>query len=767
MRLIYVFVLMLQPILAFSQEEAFYLEFKDESLVKVFSEIENTYDVLFSYKDIDVDKKQISIVGKKRTLKEILELIKQKTNLNFNVLSNRYVVVLKSSEEIMTSVRELDMVVIKSYLTSGIEKNKDGSFKLVPSELGILPGLTEPDVLESIQLLPGVLSPNETASGFFVRGGSSDQNRLIWDGINIYHKGHLFGMISPLDPNVASKINFINKGSHSRYGERLSSVIEIFSNESIDNTLNVELGANGTNVDALLELPILKDKLSLQASVRRSYMELFETPTYNQLAEKVFESTKISEGDSGENDFSFMDYTLRLNYKPNRSNSFYVSLINIDNQLDYNSEETTSNRMFNDNLVITNSGYSAGWDIKWNDKLSQKSQAFFSDYSLNYNFITKENNEQVSDFEKRNTIYDSGISTELNYRKSDVLIYNFGYQYNLKDVAYAFINTADLSFVLDTEERIIQTHSLYGNVDYKSKTSFNFSLGLRGSYYKEIDAVRLEPRLIIHKDISDYLKLQATTEIKNQIINEVDETVFSDLSLENKVWRLIDGNDFPILNSHHTSLGFIYTKGSFSVDTDVYYKTLKNVSALSLGFLNPENSEFNVGNQNVLGLDVFLKKRFNGFNTWVSYSFNRARSKFKNLNENKSFNSKSNVTHAISTAVSYKKDGFQASLGWKWQTGRPYTIAEESDDGLDFNNGINTGKLPVYHRLDLSSTYSFNFSKKSNLKGKVGVSLRNIYNRHNLITKEYRGNNSLSDSVELIECYSIGITPNIMFRLYW
>ena len=128
---------------------------------------------------------------------------------------------------------------------------------------------------------------------------------------------------------------------------------------------------------------------------------------------------------------------------------------------------------------------------------------------------------------------------------------------------------------------------------------------------------------------------------------------------------------------------------------------------------------------------------------------------------------KSNVTHAVSSAVSYKLNGFQLALGWKWQTGKPYTISQQDGDGLVFNEGINTGELPNYHRLDFSSTYSFKFSEQNKLKGKVGFSVRNIYNRKNLISREYSGNNSLNDPVKLIEKYALGITPNLMFRVYW
>jgi len=766
MRLIYISVLMLLPLAASSQEEAFYIEFKDESIVEAFTKIEYTYDVLFSYNDYDIRKKRISLERQKRTLTEVLEASELQTKLSYKIVDNRYIVVNQLPEDDI-DVNKLEKVIIRSYLTKGIQKINDGSYKLSPPKLGVLPGLTEPDVLESIQLLPGVLSPNEAASGFFVRGGASDQNRLIWDGINIYHKGHLFGMISSLNPNVTSEIKFINKGTHSRYGERLSSVIDISSNSNISQSVRAQLGFNGINGDALIEVPIVKDKLNIQGSFRRSYVDVLETFTFNNLADKVFESTKIKNYENAKNEFSFVDYNLKLNFKPNKNNSLYASMISIDNQLDYILNDAENNQRFNDKLVTSNMGYGLGWKVKWNNKITQNTTAFFSNYKLNYNFITKEGDRQVSDFEKRNTIFDSGISSEVVIDRSKASQVTFGYQYVLKDVAYAFLNTTNLSFVLDTEDNTIQTHSVYGQYDYKNPKLFNLFFGLRSTYFNELDAVRLEPRIVVYKSLIKNLKFQTTAEIKNQIISEIDETILSDLSLENRLWRLADGNAFPIINSQQVSAGFIYSKKGFSIDIDTYHKKLKNITALSLGFLNPENSSFNIGQQKIVGLDAFVKKQFNGFNSWLSYSFNKSESRFENLNNSKDFTSKSNVTHSISTALSYELGGLQFALGWKWQTGKPYTVAKESSDGLEFNDGINTGELPIYHRLDFSSTYDFKMSKRNKLRGKIGLSIRNIYNRMNLISREYRGNNSLDDPIELIEKFSIGITPNLMFRLYW
>ncbi len=763
-KLIICFLVVL-PNLAFSQEEAkFYISFNSKTIQNAFEIIEEVYDVRFSYYDNILPDKAISLKKEKRTLSEVLSEIEFQTQLNFEVVDHRYIIVNKRTSE--ERIQELEKVVITSYLAKGISKQKDGSYEIHPTNLGILPGLTEPDVLESIQLLPGVVSPNETASGFLVRGGKLDQNRFVWDGINIYHKGHLFGMISPFNPNATKHITFINKGSHPRYGERASSVIAMTTNTEIEQELQVQMGFNGINADALIEAPIIKDKLGIQASVRSSYANLYQTVTFNRLADKVFESTKIENGDNPDNDFSFLDYNIKLNYRPNANNYVFASLISIDNQLDYTVNNTTANSTFNDRMTIKNTGYSLGWEKQWNKNLKQYTAAFFSDYELDYNYITSENSSQISDFEKRNLIHDSGISTEFQQKIKTKNTLTLGYQYTLKDVGYIFKNTADLEFILDQDESMVQTHSLYANYDYKNKKLFDISIGGRVTYFEELNTYKFEPRLLLYKQLFKNFKLQVSGEIKNQVISEIDETIISDLSLENSLWRLANEKEFPIINSKQVSLGFIYTNKGWTFDIDNYYKTLDNITALSFGFLNPQNSQFNLGEQSIYGVDVFLRKRFNGFNSWISYSFNNSESTYRNLNNGKAFTSRSNVMHSLSTSLSYKISNFQIALGWRWQTGKPFTESTETSNGIEFNDSINTKRLPDYHRLDLSSTYTFSFSEGSKLRGKIGLSIRNVYNKNNLISREYLGNNDFNNDIEVIDKFSLGFTPNLMFRVY-
>ena len=587
---------------AFSQEEAtFLVKFKNEKASVVFNAIEKIYDVRFSYQDSLANNKFISLKKNKRTLSQVIEEIETNSTFSFEKINQRYIII-KEKENVLSGIQFLDNILITGYLTKGIQKNKDATFTIKPKKLEILPGLIEADILESIQLLPGIVSLNETATGFTVRGGSLDQNRIIWDGINMYHKGHLFGMLSAFNPNSTSDVIFHNKGTHSRFGERVSSVIDISSMNSITDKFVVGIGVNGINVDAYLEAPIIEDKLSLQVALRRSYTELFQSPSFNKIAKKVFQNTKIDNIENTNNKFNFLDYNIKLNFKLNENNSFYASTIYIDNSLDYLVRDQDLNDSYNDILAINNDGFSLGWDKKWNQNLSQNTQLFLSRYSLAYNFISSKSTQMESNFEKRNEIYDSGLSTEFGLDFNKVNNLTFGYQYVLKDVSYLFKETADLTIILDQDKTIVRSHSVYLQYLYKNPKLFDISLGLRTNYYEELDAVRFEPRILLFKDIFKNLKIQLSGEIKNQIISEIDETVLSDLSLENKLWRLADGETFPIINSKQLSLGFLYSTEGWSFDVDAYLKQIKGKNALSLGFLNPNDSRFHKGEQSILSL---------------------------------------------------------------------------------------------------------------------------------------------------------------------
>jgi hypothetical protein len=759
------FLIWLIPLVAFSQEEAtFSFNFNDAKLGTVLSDIENKFEIKFSYVNKLLEGKNISLKVKKATLKEVLINIESNSILKFKKLNDRYYTVTKS-KNILTDIQQLDMVMIENYLTKGITKNRNASFRIKPAKLEILAGLTEADVLESIQQLPGVFSPNETATGLVIRGGTSDQNRVIWDGMNIYHNGHLFGMISAFNPNITKQVTIYNKGTNPKYGERVSSVIAINTTNKISNKLGTSIGLNGLNADAFIELPIIKDKLSLQTSIRRSYTDVFESNTFNKLADKVFQNTKITNAENTNNDFLFLDFNTKLNYKFNKKNHFSFSTLIIDNRLDFVVKDNINSESFNDILNIKNEGYSIDWKKKYNKNISHKISTYLSKYRLDYNFITKLNDGLVTDFEKRNVVFDSGINLDSEIKTNETDRLDFGYQFNLKDASYNFTQTDDLVFNLDADNTIIKTHSLYSNYSYVNSKFINIDLGFRFNYYSELDEFKFEPRLVINKNIFKDFVVQITGEVKNQAIFQIDETVLSDLSLENRLWRLANGDNFPIINSNQVSLGLIYNKNNWSFDLDYYKKSVTGLTTLSLGFLNPNGTSFLDGNQKINGIDFYVKKELNKFAIWMSYSFIDIKSKFEGLNNDNYFTASNEIKHAVATSLAYKHNKLQLALNWKWRKGKPFTKAIiQNDDSVIFE-GINTENLADYHRLDFSSTYDIKLSKQNNINGKIGFSIRNLYNQKNQLSREYTGNNSLNDPIEFVDKFSLGFTPNILFRV--
>ncbi len=753
------------PVVVFSQEEAIF-SFKEKKISEVLFSLEQVYDVRFSYSSIIVKKKNVTLSKKSRTLTETLDEIEFQTNLVFTQINERYYS-LRKKETTLNDLQQLDEVIIHHYLTKGISKSKKGYFCIKPLELEILPGLIETDVLESIQQLPGVVSPNETATGLIVRGGTADQNRIMWDGINIYHNGHLFGMVSAFNPNVSQKISFYNKGTNPRFGERISSVIDIRTNDKISKQTKGSFSLNGLNADVVLETPLLKDKLSIQVSARRSYVDLYKTPTYNIIAKKVFQNTKISDSNNTMDDFFFVDYNTKINYKINRQNRLSFSGIYITNGLNHLAQDDNTEYSSNDILKIKNEGYALDWQTKWDKNTTQRTSFSFSKYYFKYNLIARDAlGKTNSDFEKRNAIYDTNIVTEfnINTNKQDKL--SFGYQYSLNDVGYAFLYTKELEYLLDYEKSRVNTHSFFSNYSYKNNRLFDIEAGFRLNYYNELDKLKFEPRIILNKSICNHLTLQLTGEIKNQIISQIDETVMSDLSLENKLWHLADDKTFPITQGNQVSAGLLYKNKGWSFDVDHYNKNINGITALSLGFLNPDGQSFRIGKKRVKGIDFYAKKSLKHFNIWISYAFTDVRSKFHNLNNDDYFASNTNITHAFSSSIAYKIKELQLTLGWKWRTGKPYTKANLVDNEIQFI-GINSERLPNYHRLDFSSTYKFDFLKDSKLKGELGVSIRNIYNQRNHLSREYSGYNTLNDPIRVRDQYSLGFTPNFLFKLWW
>jgi len=246
------------------------LQKEKQSLISILKILETRYNIKFSYADKTIKNKKIAPLKSELTLQEALEFLKLETNLDYEVLNNRFIAIKSQKKRRgLKNTQKLEEIVVNNYLTSGITKLNDGSLVIKPETFGILPGLIEPDVLQTIQALPGVLSSNEMVSNINVRGGTHDQNLFLWDGIKMYQSGHFFGLISAFNPYTTKKINIYKNGTQAKYGDGISSIIDMYLPNTIDNEFKAGLGFNLINADGYAKIPLSK-KTELQLSTRRA-----------------------------------------------------------------------------------------------------------------------------------------------------------------------------------------------------------------------------------------------------------------------------------------------------------------------------------------------------------------------------------------------------------------------------------------------------------------------------------------------------------------
>jgi hypothetical protein len=743
------------------QRDKYTFAYADEKMEKVLVDVETKFKIKYSYVDSLISQKRITIEKKRYSLEEINQKITDQTALKISKIDNRFYAV--SQGKVIDSIQKyfLDEIIVEGFVANGINKTSQ-KFTIYPQKVETLPGVTDADILLSLQQLPGVKSPNETASGLHVRGGTSDQNLILWDGIRLYHPGHLFGMISGINPNVEQTVNFYNKATNPKFGERISSIIDIKASDKIVEKTKINIGVNALNADLYVQTPLFKEKLGLQVSGRKSYTQWLQTPTFNQLAEKVFQNTNFNDFND-QNQFEYQDYSAKLNYKPNSKTELFLTALFIDNNLDFKSEIPGSS-VNSQKMSILNYGYSLNWIQKYGSKWSQKTTLFYSFYDFDYEKKQQYNPSQFEAFKKLNRVIDSGAEMNFAYAIQKNLNLDFGYQALGNDISHLFNSyNQDIGIDLSLKHLYNVSHIGYWYLKYDI-AKWNINAGARYNYYSTLKSDSFEPRILIQKRFSDYFIWQASYERKSQILSQVRESNANDLSLENYVWVLSENKDYPIQKANQFTTGFTFKKNHWLLDVDAYYKTIDGITTLTFGFLNQNDANNHKGKGFTKGVDVLLQKSAATWRTWITYTFQDSKNKFEDVNNNEYFQINSNIQHALNLAFNKKWGNYSIAAGWFWHSGKPYSSLNESEQVSSFN----TQRLPAYHRLDISGAYQF--VTQNPVSYKVGISIYNAYNNHTIISKEFeRKYITIDDYIHpkyaVQDYYSLGITPNIFLRV--
>ena len=667
--------------------------------------------------------------------------------------------------------RILEELTISDYLTVGITKDRK-DLTLFPDELKILPGLTEPDILQSIQQSPGVFSPYETATGIHVRGGSPDQNLVLWNGIKTYSQGHFYGMLSAFNPYITSEVKFIKNGTSSRYGDRVSSVIEIISSDEIPETLEGGAGANMLYSDVFLKVPVVKNKLAVSGSARRSFTDFYESFTYNQLSKRVYQNTKISEQNTeqSKNTFFFKDFTGNILFQPSDKSSLTFNAIYNRDDLNFISKNNQSGQSFQDILYTANNGFNLNYKQRLTPTLEIEASTYLTQYILQYEFrnTVSDTTETAS---KKNLINDFGGSLTGTYRINANQTVTAGIQTSNVNIRYAFENsTPAYRIVLDSDNPIVITKAVFTEYQF-TKHRTHLSAGVRYNHYNGVNKFYVEPRVFGEYELAPKLKINASGEYRTQTTSQIKESVVSDLSLENQVWTQASEGKFPVITSYQGSVGLNYNRNGWLLDVEGYHKQIDGVTTLTFGFLNPIDNSFRKGDSKIYGTDLFVKKQLGSYKSWIGYTYLHTRNKFTGINNDKAFPGNWNIQHTLRWSHFYEVSKFQFSLGWVWHTGKSYTEVTSlpSEGGpITIQYGdLNGNNLPLYHRLDFSAIYETSSKKNSNVRYRLGLSVLNLYGRQNILNREFRTTPSLNNNLIDIRVYSLKVTPNLTFRVFW
>nr|WP_298928833.1 carboxypeptidase-like regulatory domain-containing protein [uncultured Allomuricauda sp.] len=669
---------------------------------------------------------------------------------------------------------QLKEVIVYQFLTTGLIRDKDASITLNTADFGILPGLIEPDILQTLQALPGIKSIDETVSDINVRGGTNDQNLILWNGIKMYQSGHFFGLISAFNPYLTDKITVIKNGTPSAYGDGVSSVIKMETSNELSDYLTGGAGFNFISGDVYGQIPIT-EKIGLQFSARRSTTDFLNTPTYNKFFDRAFQDSEVTNENNiavdediiRDENFFFYDFTGKLLYDVNDQHQLRLNFISINNNLDYIETNLIDLETTNSVLKQTNLSFGGQLQSQWTDRLSSNLNIYYSRYNLDAQNLF---GNQIQLLLQNNQVLENAIKLNTDYSLLENLNWNNGYQY----IETGITNTTNLTQPpFDSEIKgVIRIHAPHTEIGYSSpENKFIGKAGVRFNYIENLGTFSkflVEPRLNLNFRLANHLRGEVLGEFKSQTTNQIIDLEQNFLGIEKRRWILSDDNTLPITKSKQGSLGINYDKNSIYIGVEGFYKKVDGISTSTQGFQNQNQFNGEIGSYDVKGVEFLINKKGTNYSTWLTYTYNKNDYNFNAINPN-SFPNNLDIRHTITFAGTYSYENLKLSLGVNYRSGKPFTEPQEGDLALDTTvfparinyESPNSSRLPDYLRVDASAIYKFNINQR--IKATTGISLLNMTNRKNSLNKYYRVTED--NQIETVESISLGLTPNISFRV--
>jgi hypothetical protein len=692
----------------------------------------------------------------------------------YNGKNHKLDVALKISSE------ELDEAVVTAEEMQA-EKVEMSTFKLTAKEIKQIPAfLGEVDVIRALQLLPGVQSGGEGSTGFYVRGGSPDQNLILLDGVPVYNASHLFGFFSVFNADAIKNVQLTKGGFPARFSGRLSSVLEIDLKEGNMKEFHGEGSVGLIASRFTLEGPLIKDKTSFIVSGRRTYYDLLVRPFLP------------SGTDAG---YYFQDLNAKINHNISRKDRVYVSFYTgIDkffaSQKDVFSDGSEDE--FSTFIKWGNYTGSARWNHLFSDKLFGNLTTSYTQYRFAVGAEERSNfngQEENFGFEFSSLIRDYGVRYDMDYVLNANHTFKFGanYTYHIFKPGVAQIQSdfsgERVDSLLNLSTPIYSNEIVtYVEDDWKINDKLRVNYGLNYSIYAVGNTTynSLQPRFSGRYLLRDDWSVKASYAYMNQFIHLLSN---NGIGLPTDLWVSSTDRVKP-QRSQQIALGTTRNiKGNmYEVSVETYYKWMNNLIAYQDGasYLSTtdwQNTVETDGDGQAYGAEFLVRKNKGKFTGWVGYTLAWTTRQFENINDGERYPYKYDRRHDISVVTNYKfSDRFDLGVVWVYGTGNTFTaplsnyllqdvFGPNSGSGVEpverfsSRNGL---RLPAYHRLDVG----FNFHKPTKWgESTWSISAYNAYNRQNpfflYINQNFDSNGNSSKTVNQVSLFPI--IPSISY----
>ena len=703
---------------------------------------------------------------------------------------------IKMNVELEVASEQIDVVVVSGKKnTDNFKKVEMSTVELDVKSIEKIPALLgEADVVKAVQLMPGVSTVGEGATGFNVRGGGVDQNLILLDEAPVFNSSHLFGFFSVFNPDAVKNVKLIKGGIPSQYGGRLSSVLDIRMKEGNSKKVAGQGGIGALFSRLAIEAPIIKDKASFIVAGRRSYADVLAKPFLSK--------------DFSDAQFYFYDLTAKVNYNVNDKNNFYLS--------GYFGRDVFS-RGFGFNWG--NQTATARWNHIFNDKLFLNTTAYFS----NYDFMLGVGDQESGGFQWKGQIRNYSIKPSFSYYLNNNNTLQFGGQsilYDFKPGESEFYSEGR-TFDFSQESRYGLENAVYLGNEQKFKNGVVLKYGARFSSYhylgpskeyiygdrpnanssKELIEVKdynngefitnyynAEPRFSAKFDVDSVSSLKISYNRMSQYIHLMSNTA---AATPLDVYSPTTNNVKPQL-ADQFALGYFRNFGEklgWETSVEGYYKALQNqigyIPTAELTLNDYYEGDLYSGTGRAYGSEFFLRRNEGKLTGWISLTISKTEILVDSINNGEYYNTRFDKPVVGNVVLNYEfNDRFEMSANLVYNTGAPFTTSTTNYAIQNINvshnpEGVrNNARVPDYHRLDLSFTIHGREEKIKKVKDDNGVkvdkkvkrlwtgdwvfSAYNVYARRNAFTVYFNNEDGEPQAIR----YSIVgyIVPSVTYN---